>query len=106
MRENEVENYLRKDLRGNIFPRLAFRPYGHHQYRQLQGLRDQAPKILSASQPAYPCYMPVPKVLKYQNAEVSHNPRRIENSALPASGSAQPRKPFERTMRTLARTVP
>lgn len=51
-------------------------------------------------------YRPIPKVLKNQNAEVSHNPKRIENSIPPAIGSAQPGKPFVRTMNTLARNAP
>src|SRR5260370_41592369 len=52
------------------------------------------------------CYTPVPKVLKNQNPEVSHNPRRMENRTPPAIGSAQAGKLFERTMKTLARTAP
>jgi hypothetical protein len=58
-----------------------------------QDTGEEKSKVSTAEDPSRSSYRPMPNMLKNQNTEVSHNPKRMENSTPPAIGSAQPGKP-------------
>src|SRR3989442_10943374 len=92
-----------RSSRGDRLPgghrRIAARPGAGSAQAETQGLREVGASVRTT-------HVATGAAVKKQNADVSHNPRRIENKRPPATGSTQGANLVDRTNSTLATTAP